>query len=280
VRGILFYGSCLRSGNLYDGLADLYLIVDGYRAFYPSRFQALANWLLPPNVFYLETKDDQPVLRAKYAIVSARDFTRGTSRHWFHSYLWGRFTQPVALTYARDDAARAHIVDCLTRAIVTFLDRALPRVAPSGTLDDLWIEGLQLSYHAELRAESGNRTRELVGLQRDDYREVTLAAQPLLRFPLSVKERNGVPAYRTDIGTTRRLLARLTWPLRQAQGKLLSLLRLLKALFTFEGGLDYIAWKLERHSGQKVEIPERVRQYPLIFIWGLVWRLYRRGAFR
>ena len=55
---------------------------------------------------------------------------------------------------------------------------------------------------------------------------------------------------------------------------------LLKALFTFEGGLDYIAWKLERHSGQAVEIPERVRRWPLIFIWGLFWRLYRRGVFR
>ena len=35
----------------------------------------------------------------------------------------------------------------------------------------------------------------------------------------------------------------------------LSVLRLLKALFTFEGGLDYIAWKLERHSGQRIEVP-------------------------
>ena len=58
------------------------------------------------------------------------------------------------------------------------------------------------------------------------------------------------------------------------------MLRLLKALFTFEGGLDYIAWKLERHSGQPVEIPDKVRPYPLIFIWGLFWQLYRRGIFR
>ena len=64
------------------------------------------------------------------------------------------------------------------------------------------------------------------------------------------------------------------------QGKLLSVARLLKALVTFEGGLDYIAWKLERHSGVPVDIPDRVRRYPLIFIWGLFWKLYRRGVFR
>jgi hypothetical protein len=57
-------------------------------------------------------------------------------------------------------------------------------------------------------------------------------------------------------------------------------LRLLKALFTFDAGFDYIAWKLERHSGRKVEIPERVRRYPLIFVWGLMWKLYREGIFR
>ena len=43
------------------------------------------------------------------------------------------------------------------------------------------------------------------------------------------------------------------------------------------GGLDYIAWILERHSGQLVEIPERARRLPLIFIWGLFRQLCRRG---
>jgi hypothetical protein len=57
-------------------------------------------------------------------------------------------------------------------------------------------------------------------------------------------------------------------------------LRLLKALFTFECGLDYIAWKLERHSGQRIEIPDRVRRWPLVFSWGFFWKLYRRGVFR
>ena len=77
-----------------------------------------------------------------------------------------------------------------------------------------------------------------------------------------------------------RAISRAAWALRIAQGKLLSVARLLKALFTFDGGLDYIAWKLERHSGVPVEIPDKVRRYPLIFVWGLFWKLYRRGVFR
>jgi len=280
VQAVLFYGSCLRSGNLYDGLVDLYLIVDGYRTFYRAWLRAFANWLLPPNVFYLQIGDGHQVLRAKYAVVSARDFARGTSPRWFHSYLWGRFTQPVALAYARDTAAGAHVLDCLTHSIVTFLDRVLPRVADSGTLRALWVEGLQLSYHAELRAESGDRTRELVEHHADYYAAVTRAAQPHLRDELRIVPAASGATYRTRIGAPRRAVARIAWPVRQAQGKLLSLLRLFKALFTFEGGLDYIAWKLERHSGQTVTIPARVRRYPLIFVWGLAWQLYRRGVFR
>jgi hypothetical protein len=57
-------------------------------------------------------------------------------------------------------------------------------------------------------------------------------------------------------------------------------MRLVKALFTFEGGLDYIAWKLERHSGESIVIPDKVRRAPLIYLWGFFWGLYRRGIFK
>ena len=33
-------------------------------------------------------------------------------------------------------------------------------------------------------------------------------------------------------------------------------------------------------GAETIEVPDRVRRYPLLFIWGLFWRLYRRGVFR
>jgi hypothetical protein len=57
-------------------------------------------------------------------------------------------------------------------------------------------------------------------------------------------------------------------------------LRLLKALFTFKGGIDYVLWKIERHSGVTIEVAPRLRRIPLIGIAVIFWRLYRRGAFR
>jgi hypothetical protein len=278
VAAVLFYGSCLRNGNPFDGLVDLYLVVDNYRCANNGRLKAMWNRLLPPNVFYAEFPYEGAVLRCKYAVLSRRDLHRGTSKRWFHSYLWGRFSQPAAIAWARDDSLRLEVAGCLAQAVHTFLERTLPCAAPDGDIQSLWGEALRLSYHAEMRPESGgDRARELVKFNRDWYRRVTAAVTPALGWPLALAAND---AYRVQISAAQRRRCRIAWKLRTLQGKLLSIARLLKALFTFDGGLDYAAWKLERHSGQHIEVPERVRRYPLIFVWGLFWDLYRRGIFR
>ena len=63
-------------------------------------------------------------------------------------------------------------------------------------------------------------------------------------------------------------------------GKLFNIARLIKAAFTFEGGLDYILWKIARHSGVTIAVTDWQRRHPLLAAPGLAWRLYRRGAFR
>lgn len=280
INAMLLYGSCLRSNDLFDGVVDLYLIVDNYRRFYQRRMPAFGNWLLPPNVFYIEVPVGDRLLRVKYAVLSNADFVRGTSKRWFHSYLWGRFTQPTALVYYRHESSLLQVREALVCAGRTFLERTLPRLPPSDTLYNLWRQGLQLSYGAELRAEGSGRCGELVNAAFDHYYSLTVALSSSLSYPLTIQGSGIDAVYHAEIAPLTRRLSRIAWIVRQAQGKLLSVLRLLKALFTFKGGLDYIAWKLERHSGKPVIISERVRRYPLIFIWGLFWRSYRRDLFR
>lgn len=280
LNSIILYGSCLRSANLFDGLADLYLIVDNYQRFYRQNAQAITNWLLPPNVFYIELPYKDGTIRAKYAILSHRDFTNGCSRRWFHSYIWGRFTQPVMLAYCRDEEVRTQTINNLAQAICTFIERVLPSLPNSGSIQNLWVKGLQLSYKAELRAETGNRASELVKDRLDYYTAITDAAASRVLYPLELTGKKNDGAYRCNVSRPQRILGDIGWRTRIFQGKLLSVMRLLKALFTFDGGLDYIAWKLERHSGEKIEIPDRVRRHPMIFIWSLFWRLHRRGIFR
>lgn len=280
VNSILLYGSCLRGGDIFDGLVDLYLVCDSYGAAYAGRGLALINWLLPPNVFYAEFVQEGKTLRSKYAVISTADFRRGCSTRWFESYIWGRFAQPVRIVYSRDQSSRDTVEQCLLQASRTFLQRALPLLPASGSVFDLWRGALALSYGTELRAERSGRAVELVQASLGHFETMTRRLQGALDFPFSVYESGQTLHYRAEVPGYQRVLGRFNWFLRRGYGKLMSVLRLLKGLFTFDGGIDYVVWKLARHSGQEVVVPDRVRRYPLLFMWGFFWRLYRRGAFR
>ncbi|MEM8563481.1 MAG: hypothetical protein AAGF57_14675 [Pseudomonadota bacterium] len=276
----LVYGSCLRTGDIYDGLLDLYLICNRYREAYHRRTLATANWLLPPNVFYAEMSRNEKTLRAKVTVISLRDFRRGCSHAWFQSYIWGRFSQPTHILHASSQQVREQIERCLVEAACTLLRNALPLMQDSGTVSLLWQEALALSYSTELRTERAGRAAELATVSESFYHTITRAQAASLGPGFTVYDSDGELRYRNTISKTQRFSAKLAWFLRKVQGKLLSITRLVKALFTFEGGLDYIAWKLQRHSGEQIVIPEKVRRAPLIHMWGFFWGLYRRGVFK
>ncbi len=90
MQAVVFYSSCLRAGNDPDGLFDLYVLVDSYRAANRDRLRAVLNRLLPPNVFYLEVETGAGRVRAKYALLSLADLERTTRRH-LPLLLWARF---------------------------------------------------------------------------------------------------------------------------------------------------------------------------------------------
>ena len=280
VQAVLFYGSCLRRNDETEGIVDLYVLVDSYRRAYPKATLAAANRLLPPNVFYLERPWGDGLVRAKYAVLSMPDFSRGTSRRWFHSYLWGRFAQPAALVYTRDAQIAEQVHQALAQAVVTFISRVVPRLPVRFTAREVWQEGLALSYRAELRAERADKVVHLFEAWQDYYEQVTRAAVPALPLPVELIPEKEPLLYHVSIPALERSLSRLAWALRSFQGKVLSVLRLFKGLFTFQGGPDYIAWKIERHSGIKVELTALQQRYSLLALWRVVWRLYRSGAFR
>ena len=280
VQAILFYGSCLRTGEDRGGLVDLYVIVDRYRAAYRRPILAALNKLLPPNVFYTEVPYEDRMVRAKYAILSLSDLKSGTSTRWFHSYIWGRFAQPVGLLYARNDQIVDQVQAALTSAVLTFMARTLPQVPSPFTARDLWKKGLELSYRAELRAEKPHKLIRLFEAAPDYYENITRKAIEMLPLPVTVKQNDNPCRYVTSISKQDRRASRLDWIVRSWQGKMLSVLRLLKGTLTFRGGVDYILWKIERHSGIRVEASPRLKRYPLLAACVILWRLYFRGAYR
>lgn len=281
VQAILFYGSCLRSGDDREGVVDLYVLVDHYRHIYRKPFPALANRLLPPNVFYLETPFSERTALAKYAVISLTDFERGTSMRWFQSYLWGRFAQPVGLLYSRNEKVSARIHHALAAAAITFISRVLPRLPSRFTARELWQQGFALSYGTELRVErSRGRAIQLYNAAPAYYEQITRATLPMLPFRVQAETGTSIPYYHARIGVLARPFSRLSWALRRFQGKLLTVLRLIKAVFTFDGGVDYILWKIQRHSGMVIEVTPWMRRHPVLAGGPILWRLFRCGSLR
>ena len=273
-QAVLFYGSCRRANDDTGGIVDLYVLVDDYLAAHGNFLSALANRLLAPNVYYLETPFAGRVARAKYAVVSMDQFERGTTR-WFHPYLWGRFAQPCGLLFAVDEQVRRRVVRALAGAVATFAARTLPRLPAEFDAEALWTRGLLLTYAAELRSERPERIRAL-------YADAAPELQALVRALAGTEGWAPTPSggYRNPAARSDRRWSALAWALRRLQGKALSVLRLLKASFTFDGGLPYLAWKIERHSGVALEITPFMRRFPRLGAIGAFWRTWRRGGFR
>ncbi len=70
------------------------------------------------------------------------------------------------------------------------------------------------------------------------------------------------------------------WRKMQRRGKWYSVLRLAKASATFTGGVDYIAWKINRHAGTQIQIKPWQRRWPLLAAISLLPRLLKSGAVR
>ena len=281
VAAVLFYGSWLRSNRVDEGIADLYLLVDDYYSAFGSHFQALMNRLLPPNVFYLEVSYAEKTLRAKYAVLTLEDFAKGAGR-CFHSYIWGRFSQPSGLIYVRSAQDSVLIQQALTNSVLTFVRRALPQAPETFTVRELWGTGLSLSYRCELRSEKPESAARLYDAAPDYYEAVTRESFKASGLPVEVLKREGEETvrYRSGISAADRQINSLAWHLRRIQGKIFSVLRLLKALLTFKDGVNYILWKIERHSGVRIECSPALRRFPLLALCVTFWRLFRKGAFR
>lgn len=280
VQAVLGYGSCFRTGNYDDGVVDLYVLIDRYSSVHRRRLRCLVSRLLPPDVYCLRLSSQAGSLHVKYAVLTLSDFLYGTSTVWFHSYLWARFAQPAALLYSRTPSVEHQVHTALAQAVVTFLTRTVPRMDTTFLAEDLWHTGFALTYGAELRAERLDRIRALIQTDQSYYEHVTRAAIPAVPFPIATDESEEPARYHAAIPGHTRAVNRFAWVLRRLVGKLLSLLRLIKAAFTFEGGVEYVLWKIHRHSGVAVTLTPRQRRHPLLAGWTLLVQLYRRGAIR
>jgi hypothetical protein len=272
-RAILFYGSCLRSEQLDGLMLDFYLIVSDYDSTYEKKWLAKWNLRLPPNVFPFQYEG----LMAKVAVLSEADFNDLNRPAASAVSVWARFSQPSRLVWAADDAARTMCARAISGAAPTLLNAALAFTEREVGVLDLWQSGFRMTYDAELRAERNDRPASVVEFDPERYDRFGQAA--LQHTPIA-NELRGDKVHILPDPQGRIMQERSRWPALRRNGKLLTVARLAKAAFTYAGGIDYLAWKINRHAGTQIEIKPWQRKWPLVAALFLVPRLLAKGAVR
>ncbi len=272
VAGVLFYGSCLRTGEIEDKILDFYVIVDNYADAYDKKWLAMANQMLPPNVFYHEIEVNGIMVRSKYAVLSMADLAFRVSEKCLNVSVWARFCQPCMLVNPKDDLAHAAILSHIAVAVKTMLANLLDLKPRAVASRDLWVEAFEATYAAELRSERKGKGLEIYLLDQARYDDLT----PVALGELGVGGEEPI----LEKQPKRRIMPAFKWMLRRWNGKLVSFLRLLKASMTFDGGIDYLAWKIRRHSGVEIEITDWMGKHPILAGVSLFWSLRKKGAFK
>ena len=266
VRAVLAYGSTLRDASFSETLADLYVLTADFAQVSDSALARLGCRLVPPNVYYLSAAHGEETLRAKYAVLPLAQFARRMQADVDNPYFWARFAQPSRLVWSADEAAAKAVEEAVLDAVFTALTTAAMLTPHRARADwrKLWRGLLAATYRTELRVESPARAESIVAADEEWFRETVRGMFGMTEdivFPAWLEEMRGKLNWR-----------RVVW-----QGKLLTLLRLGKAAFTFSGGADYIAFKIERHTGEHFELTEWQRRHPLLTGIMMLPRLLRRG---
>jgi hypothetical protein len=277
LAAIVFYGSHLNRTAGAGSDHDFFVMVDGYARAHRRRVHGWVNALLPPSIYRRRVRVGGDDLACKLSILSLDDLARATSPAARDSYVMGRLGKRVAIAWARDEAARRAVEDAACRATALCGAWALRGIQGPFSLDAFVLEALSFSYRCEERVEGSDRAKvifaadeayfraaygawlgaaELSGLVRKLERDGPLRASGLRRQRHAERQ-----AYARFVRASRRR-ARMRW---------------LKNVWTFEGWVDYMLAKIERHQGIAIALTPRERRFPLLAAARGYLRLRREG---
>ncbi len=282
VIGVIFFGSRLVGTSPDEAsAADLFVVVGNYLMFYESigtrlpaarhsGIMAALNRALPPNIIYL---NDPGGLRAgaKCFVVSESDLALGLSADARDHFFRGRLAQRVHVVYARSEKDRQALdtrIDAARHLTLSWVPLYLD--APFSVLD-YCRRMMEVSYASEIRPEARTRVREVFDAQASFFRFVYGRV-------LQAGVRDGRLVVEGDLY---RPAKKAGWRERMRaarffrRSKLRATLRWFKYMLTFDDWLDYIVRKIERRSGERIELTRAERRFPAIFLWPKALRLIR-----
>ena len=258
---VLFYGSNLRTGSL-EGVLDFYVLLPGMASDEP------AIW---PRVSYHERETKGATLRAKVATMRLATFAKAASGQLTDTTIWARFVQPCALVWTKDAKAAQAVTQAIASACITAARLAVALGPDEGAVEDYWRALFQATYKAEFRVEKPGRENDILSVNAQHF--AGLLPQALSAGGVTIAQDDG--RLTPQLEGERRAETLKWWKRRQRLGKPLNFVRLIKASTTFDGAARYAAWKIERHTGMKVELTPFRERYPVLAAPGVLWALWR-----
>ena len=259
VLAVLFYGSNLRTGSR-EGVLDFYLLTDGA--------PETGLW---PRVSYRERDFEGETLRAKIATMTMAKFAEAARGDTIDTTIWARFVQPSGLVWQRDDAAAQLVQQAIESAACTAARLAVAVGPAAGPEDAFWTALFRATYKAELRVEKPGREQSILSLNAAHFAGLLPAALEAAQVPFARDGEQIIP--QMPAAERKRVLR--WWNKRRRRGKLLNLARLARATRTFDGAASYAAWKIERHTGKRIEVTPFREKHPFLAAPGVLWTVWR-----
>lgn len=277
----IFFGS--RSSGVSTTAAsayDLMLVCEAPAVFYRSLHRAgllqrsptllglVDGWLAPTQI---RLTHHQKV--AKATVVSIPALEQATSNRRRDQFLAGRLFQDVHLVWTKNGSARERIELAILSARRITLDWVMPDLPPLFDAERYVRQLFRTSFRFEVRPENRGRADALYEAQSAPLKplfagvleafaaEGRLLVRPGGGFALPSPVTAGTRIKRRLFLEWSRLRALARWP---------------KHAITFDGWLDYIVRKAERHSGETIVLSSLERRLPFLFLWPRIFRFLLR----
>lgn len=265
---------------------DLMLVCDEPRAFYQAAHRAgllrrnppmlaMLDRVLPPTQVRL-ARDSWLV---KASVVSMTALRRATSVRRKDQFLAGRLFQDVHVVWAINPVFAQGVKDAIESARRVTLDWVAPDL-PERFDASVYVRQLfRTSFRFEVRPENRGRADALSNAQ-------AARLVPIFAGVLEAMASEGEIARHQDSGYA---LGEPVSPARAFRRRVFlewsrvrAVARWPKHAVTFDGWLDYIIKKAERHSGETIVLTPLERGLPFIFLWPRAFRflLRQRGRGR
>ncbi len=274
---IFTYGSTLSSRMATNSsYPDFYIIVNNYMRFYKSRVHAALNNIVPPNSYFLKIEKNGVIMPSKYCVIDMKGFRDAADAKKTNDlYIAGRLTKRIGIMYVKNEQVLLDLIENIYNALHFNVMLALSDInGKEFTMDEFILTLLGLSYRAEIRTETPDKILSIYESEPDFYKTIyTMLLEQEINNN-TVKKSGGkyevINAYFSKqyvkgfISRGRRR-AVYRWP---------------KGVYTFKNYVDYLETKIERTTGEKLNLTKWDHRFPLIFGWRHLFKLLKKKAIK